>query len=78
MKLTDQVVATLRKVAGEENVRLSEPMKLHTTFKIGGNADIYITPDLKHFPEVVRLLSKEQIPYKSLEMARICWYRIMV
>ncbi|MCI9626133.1 MAG: UDP-N-acetylmuramate dehydrogenase [Clostridia bacterium] len=64
MKLTDQVVATLRKIAGEENIRLSEPMKLHTTFKIGGNADIYITPDLKYFPEVVRLLSKEQIPYQ--------------
>ena len=66
MKLTDQVVATLRKIAGETNVRLSEPMKLHTTFKIGGNADIFITPNLKDFPEVVRFLSKEQIPFQVI------------
>lgn len=64
MKLTEQVVATLRKIAGEKNVSLGEPMKLHTTFKIGGNADIYITPEMKDFPAVIRLLSQEQIPYQ--------------
>ncbi len=66
MKLTDQVIATLRKIAGEENVLFNEPMKYHTTFKIGGNADIYITPALKDFPEIVYLLSREQIPFQII------------
>lgn len=66
MKLTDQVIATLRKIAGEENVLFNEPMKYHTTFKIGGNADIYITPALKDFTEIVHLLSREQIPFQVI------------
>lgn len=29
---------------GEENVFIAEPMSKHTTFRIGGNADIFVTP----------------------------------
>ena len=30
--------------AGGENVRRQEPMSLHTTFRIGGPADLFVTP----------------------------------
>ncbi len=32
-------------VAGDDNVLMSEPMREHTTFKIGGPADVFVTPD---------------------------------
>lgn len=66
MKLTENTITTLRKIVGETNVRFAEPMKAHTTFKIGGNADIFLTPSLKDFPEVIRVLAREQIPYQMI------------
>lgn len=39
------LVARLRQIVGEHNVRLDEPMSAHTTFEIGGPADIFVTPD---------------------------------
>lgn len=35
----------LRAIVGEDNVLLGEPMSEHTTFKIGGPADLYVIPD---------------------------------
>ncbi len=34
----------LYRIAGASNVKLNEPMKNHTTFRIGGPADCYVTP----------------------------------
>lgn len=66
MKLTENTITTLKKIVGEDNVRFAEPMKAHTTFKIGGNADIFLAPNMKDFPEVIRLLVREQIPYQII------------
>ena len=41
----EDLLCTLAYAAGEDNVLMSEPMREHTTFKIGGPADIFITPD---------------------------------
>ena len=35
----------LRQIVGEENVLVDEPMKEHTTFQIGGPADLFVMPD---------------------------------
>lgn len=35
----------LRKILGESRVRVSEPMSAHTTFKIGGEAELYMQVD---------------------------------
>lgn len=60
MNLTD----TLSEYA---EVSLQEPMKNHTTYRIGGKADYYIRPrtvlDLK---EILNILKEEQIPYLVL------------
>lgn len=41
----DNFINELILLLGEDNVKLSEPMSLHTTFKIGGNADVFVTPE---------------------------------
>lgn len=35
----------LCKIAGEENVLRDEPMSRHTTFRVGGPADLFVTPE---------------------------------
>lgn len=34
----------IKEIAGEDNVRLNEDMSRHTTFRVGGPADYYVTP----------------------------------
>lgn len=42
--VTPEIVALLTDIVGAENVRVSEPMSKHTTFEIGGPADVYVMP----------------------------------
>ena len=40
----DLLAQHLRQIAGEGNVRMAEPLAEHTTFKIGGPAELFVTP----------------------------------
>ena len=35
----------LRSIVGEENVLADEPMSEHTTFGVGGPADLFVIPE---------------------------------
>lgn len=39
-----KVFERLKTMVGENNVKVDEPMKNHTSFKVGGPADIFVTP----------------------------------
>ena len=41
----EDVICTLAMAVGEDNVTMVEPMSRHTTFKIGGPADVLVTPE---------------------------------
>ncbi len=50
-------------LAGSENVVTDEPMKNHTSFKVGGPADILVTPeDADGLVRVYRACIREDIP----------------
>ncbi|MBR2452791.1 MAG: UDP-N-acetylmuramate dehydrogenase [Clostridia bacterium] len=52
------------KILGKENVFEKEPMKKHTTFKIGGVADWFLTPQNKtQLKELVLVLKEQNIPF---------------
>lgn len=54
----------LCKAAGAENVQKDEPMSRHTTFRVGGAADYFVTPnEEEQVRELVLLLRKEGVPY---------------
>lgn len=38
-------VDEVKAIVGEDRLLLDEPMKLHTTFRIGGNADYFVKPE---------------------------------
>ncbi len=78
-------------ILGEENVLVNEPMKSHTTFRIGGEADYFLTPENdEQVAAVLNYVKREGIPYfilgngsnllvgdKGIRGAVICLYKKM-
>ena len=57
----------LCKAAGSQAVKQNEPMKKHTTFRIGGPADFFVTPeDEVSFAAAVAVCRREGMPYYIL------------
>jgi UDP-N-acetylmuramate dehydrogenase len=64
MEMGMDVFEELCAVAGQENVLLSEPMSAHTTFRVGGPADYFVTPDGEEMVrDLIVLLKEREIPY---------------
>lgn len=54
----------LKEIINEKNILIDEPMKRHTTFRIGGPADYFIIPEgIKEVKDVVTLCRQEKMPY---------------
>lgn len=63
-KLTDTIKERIQNIVGEENIRFDEPMKNHTTFKIGGPADVmaFVTNE-STLSELIKYLKTDGIDY---------------
>lgn len=49
---------------GSDNVKLQEPMKKHTTFRIGGPADYYLCPhSVRELQAVLHICRGEKLPF---------------
>lgn len=54
----------LRETAGADAVFTQESMKKHTTFRIGGPADVFVAPDtVEKAARVIQACRREQVPY---------------
>jgi UDP-N-acetylmuramate dehydrogenase len=52
------------KILGQERVLVDEPMKAHTTFRIGGPADYFLLPENKEeLREILKVCREAQMPY---------------
>jgi UDP-N-acetylmuramate dehydrogenase len=61
--MNDGIVNRLKSIVGETNVRTNEPMKNHTTFKIGGSAQVFVTPETaSQIQDIVNLGREETVP----------------
>lgn len=57
----------LKVILGEEAVKAEEPMKKHTTFRIGGPAELFVKPgSAEELAEVVSICRKEKQPFYLL------------
>ncbi len=51
-------------ILSDEQIKLNEPMKKHTTFRIGGPAKVFVMPETsEEVREVVTLCKKQGLPY---------------
>lgn len=54
----------LCRIFSEDSIKIEEPMRNHTTFRIGGPAKFYLTPKTQEeLTEVANLCRKEGMPY---------------
>lgn len=59
----DNLFSILIKNIPEKNIYLNEPMKKHTSFKVGGNADIFIKiNELEELKYILKVVKKENVP----------------
>lgn len=61
--MNQEFLDALRLIVGEENLKQEEPLKKHTTFRIGGPAEVLIRPDLGQLPVILTLCKRHQVPY---------------
>ena len=58
------IIRDLEAVPGGPEVLTDEPMSRHTTFRIGGNADVFVTPrNIMQTVEVLRIVQESGFPF---------------
>lgn len=54
----------LSRIIDKKNIYINEPMKKHTTFRVGGPADYFVLPtEVSQIINCIQLCKEEQIPY---------------
>ncbi len=65
--MREQFRKRLTEAAGEKNVKAGEPMANHTTFRIGGPADLFAVPaDKAQLKKIAELCREEEVPFYIL------------
>lgn len=52
----------LEKIVSSEAIFEKEPMSKHTTFRIGGPADVFVSPKVSQVSEVLKLAKEYEVP----------------
>lgn len=64
INMTDHITMQLQELLGEENVRRQEPMSLHTSFRVGGPADLFVrTGNLSQLQAAIHILEENGISW---------------
>lgn len=62
--MTDTIIESIKEIIGKGVLLINEPMSKHTTFKIGGTADILIEPgSAENLLDILKLLKENNIPF---------------
>lgn len=65
--MNQQLIDKLYQIVGKQNVKLDEPMSRHTTFRIGGPAQVFVTPQtVEAIGQVVSECNTSQVPFFML------------
>lgn len=52
----------LAEIVSPEAILEEEPMSKHTTFRIGGNADMFVSPKISQVADIVKLAKEYEVP----------------
>ncbi len=62
--MNNTIITQAKDIVGESNVRVNEPMKAHTTFRVGGAADLYLTPgSIEQLVSLISLFKQSKAEY---------------
>ena len=64
--MNDQFLTELQNVMGGSGIFMEEPMKKHTTFRVGGPADVLIQPDETALAAILALCRQYHVPYSFI------------
>lgn len=59
----EQIINEIKKYIPEEEIALNEPMKKHTTFRVGGDAEIFVSPSAKEVKKIIEVCNELEVPY---------------
>ncbi len=61
---TNYLCQKLKKIVNAEHIYINEPMKKHTSFKVGGPADVFVKiKNEEELKEVLKIIKNESVPY---------------
>lgn len=61
---TTKIMELLEIMIPKANIKENEPMKSHTSFKIGGMADVFVSPTTKEqLVDAIRICKENKVPY---------------
>ena len=62
--MNQNIIEKFNDLLGEEKVKVDEPMKRHTTFRIGGPADYFLLPSSEEeLSGILKICKNEELPY---------------
>lgn len=64
--MNDQFLTELQNVMGGSGIFMEEPMKKHTTFRVGGPADVLVQPDETALAAILALCRQYYVPYSFI------------
>ena len=64
--MNDQFLTELQNVMGGSGIFMEEPMKKHTTFRVGGPADVLVQPDETTLAAVLGLCRQHNVSYSFI------------
>ena len=64
--MNDQFLTELQNVMGGSGIFMEEPMKKHTTFRVGGPADVLVQPDETALAAILALCRRYHVSYSFI------------
>lgn len=65
--MNKDIISAIKEIASEDAVFINEPMSKHTTFRIGGPAELFVKPDcLEKVVKIIDVCKKNSIPYQVM------------
>ena len=64
--MNDQFLTELENIMAGSGIFMEEPMKKHTTFRVGGPADVLVQPDETALAAVLGLCRQYHVPYSFI------------
>ena len=62
--MNQEIGKKLLSILKVEQVKKDEPMKIHTTFRVGGPASYFVTPETEEeVAKVIEVCTQENVPY---------------